>query len=363
MPPASSPRIKSHRDLRPQSHSCPPSLTETATHHPPSGEVTLYLKGRRKPTHADQSELRKQITNLIIAALEEDCVPWRRPWTLSKNTGRPANALSKRPYSGINPLLLEMHACCTDFKPLVGDIRAVEAIGWDRQEASVACRGGPVGMQDRLLSPRQEEQGRCETGEEETDEFRVMRSWSVFNAEQVDGVEHLQVTSELNAAEFPDFAPADELIAATGADIRVGGDLAFYRRPSQRVRSRITGTATSSCSLTVASSTCPGAFYETALHELAHWSEVRLGWDDKPVRDGRIGRRAWLPVTSPRNCESLTASGSTTTLGTLPRGSRKCVATRSYIFKASTQASKVTDYLLSFVQQGRPRRAVVQEAI
>ena len=28
-----------------------------------------------------------------------------------------------------------------------------------------------------------------QTGEEEIDEFRVMRTWSVFNAEQVEGVE------------------------------------------------------------------------------------------------------------------------------------------------------------------------------
>ena len=83
-----------------------------------------------------QSQLRQQITNLIIAALEQDCVPWRRPWSLSKNTGRPGNALSKRPYSGINPLLLEMHAVCMDFSlgggallnngsPLVGLSRSV----------------------------------------------------------------------------------------------------------------------------------------------------------------------------------------------------------------------------------------------
>ena len=37
-------------------------------------------------------------------------MPWRRPWTTSKNTGRPANVVSKRAYTGINPLLLELDA-------------------------------------------------------------------------------------------------------------------------------------------------------------------------------------------------------------------------------------------------------------
>ena len=37
-------------------------------------------------------------------------MPWRRPWSVSKNTGRPANVASKRAYNGINPLLLELDA-------------------------------------------------------------------------------------------------------------------------------------------------------------------------------------------------------------------------------------------------------------
>src|SRR6185312_9114378 len=58
----------------------------------------------------NQTQLRHQITQQIISALEHDLVPWRRPWSVSKNVGRPANVLSKRAYSGVNPLLLELHA-------------------------------------------------------------------------------------------------------------------------------------------------------------------------------------------------------------------------------------------------------------
>ena len=57
-----------------------------------------------------QNQIRQQITQQIISALEQSSIPWRRPWTTSKNAGRPANVLSKRAYSGINPLLLELHA-------------------------------------------------------------------------------------------------------------------------------------------------------------------------------------------------------------------------------------------------------------
>ena len=57
-----------------------------------------------------QTELRKQITQRIIAALEGNILPWRKSWVSAGNTGRPSNVATKRPYSGINPLLLELHA-------------------------------------------------------------------------------------------------------------------------------------------------------------------------------------------------------------------------------------------------------------
>ena len=60
---------------------------------------------------ANQSELRQNITHQIVDALKSGSVPmWRRPWTLSDNTGFPANLVSKKAYRGINILLLEMRS-------------------------------------------------------------------------------------------------------------------------------------------------------------------------------------------------------------------------------------------------------------
>ncbi len=310
-----------------------------------------------------QSELRKQITNLIIAALEEDCVPWRRPWTLSKNTGRPANALSKRPYSGINPLLLEMHAVLHGFQSRWwGTFEQWKQLGGTVKKRPAHVEAGQWGCKIVFYRPVKKSKVDGETGEEQTDEFRVMRSWSVFNAEQVSGVEHLQVTNEPNAAEFPDFAPADELIAATGADIRVGGDLAFYRMP---VPMGSFPNHTDGDFIVLPDRgkfDLPGAFYETAFHELAHWSEVRLGWDDsRYAMNELIAEQAACYLSQELR---------------IPDGERldnhaRYVASwlkemrgdPSYIFKASTQASKVTDSLLSFVRKEAPEEHVVQEAI
>ena len=56
-----------------------------------------------------QDQIRSQITQQIIDALENGCPPWRQPWLGTANTGRPTNVVSEKPYRGINPLLLSLH--------------------------------------------------------------------------------------------------------------------------------------------------------------------------------------------------------------------------------------------------------------
>src|SRR5436190_23925812 len=44
-----------------------------------------------------------EITERVLAAMERGVAPWRRPWTVAD----PFNALTLRPYRGINLLLLK----------------------------------------------------------------------------------------------------------------------------------------------------------------------------------------------------------------------------------------------------------------
>jgi len=307
-----------------------------------------------------QSQLRQQITNLIIAALEKDCVPWRRPWSLSKNTGRPANALSKRPYSGINPLLLEMHAVLHGFQSRWwGTFEQWKSIGGTVKKRPAHVEVGQWGCKIVFYRSVTKSRIDAETGEEEIDKFPVMRTWTVFNAEQVAGVDNFQVTSDVDALEFPNFAPADELIAATGADVRIGGDLAFYRRPFPEGAFPKHEGGDYVYLPNRDKFETPGAFYETAFHELAHWSEVRLGWDHRD--HGYAMGELVAEMAACYLSQELR----------IPDGERldnhaRYVASwlkemrgdPSYIFKAATQASKVTDHLLSFVRKEELAEAV-----
>jgi len=81
------------------------------------------------------------VTDQIIAALRAGVVPWRKPWHDLGTT--PANAISKRPYRGVNTLLLGLtpyrdHRWLTfkQAQELGGSVRAGErsatAIFWKR---------------------------------------------------------------------------------------------------------------------------------------------------------------------------------------------------------------------------------------
>jgi antirestriction protein ArdC len=54
-------------------------------------------------------DLYATITDRIVAALERGVAPWVRPWSEDVD-GAPVNASSRRPYRGINAVLLGLEA-------------------------------------------------------------------------------------------------------------------------------------------------------------------------------------------------------------------------------------------------------------
>jgi antirestriction protein ArdC len=176
------------------------------------------------------------------------------------------------------------------------------------------------------------------TGEEDEETFRLLNVYTVFNADQVCGAERFQVSDEPVLGTAPDFGPAEELIEATGADIRYGGDRAFYSPNGDFIQLPPKATFHSD-----------GAYYETAFHELGHWSESRLDWHGSYAQNELIAEMAACFLAAELgvpNGEGLAnhASYVKSWLDAM-RGDH------NYIFRASSQASKVADYLLSFTQQ------------
>jgi antirestriction protein ArdC len=317
-----------------------------------------------------QNELRQQITATLLDAIEnKNLLPWRRPWR-GLVIGRHRN-IKGRAYSGVNPLLLEVHAATNGFQSETwGTYNQWSALGFQVQKRPSHVQPGEWGCTVVLYKPVKKTRIDEATGKEIESSFSLMRRFCVFNADQVagPGIEKYRQPEQptVPTTEF-NFGPAEELIRATGARIFHGFGEAYYKRPwpegswpNHEEGDWIMLPPKEMFAM-------PGAYYETAFHELAHYSEVRLGWDRQKYgySMGELVAEmaasmlsAELGVPQGENLENHASY-----LKHFLEGMR---ANQSYIFKASSQASRVVDYLLSFVRkegEAPPEPEAVVEAV
>jgi len=310
----------------------------------------------------NQSDLRKQITAKIVDAIEsKHLLPWRRPWSSSKSGGRHCN-VNRRAYSGINPLMCELHSMAHGLNSNVwGTFAQWKALGLNVMKRPPYIQPGEWGLNLVFYKPVKTTNIDSETGEQVDDQFLLMRSFTVFNADQVEGegVEQFRPVPQVVTEFSTDYGPAKELLQATGAKIDHWGEEAFYRRP---LPEDTWPNHTSGDDIVLppkSSFASTGKYYETAFHELAHYSEVRLGWDHHQhgYAMGELVAEisasllsAEVGVPQGESLENHAAYLKTWLDG------MKCDS--SFIFRASTQASKVTDYLLSFVRAEEPAESM-----
>jgi antirestriction protein ArdC len=311
------------------------------------------------------NDIRQQVTQRIVQALESGTVPWRRPWRVSPNaSGRPRNIASRKAYSGVNPLLLALHGLQHGLQSRwFGTFQQWQALGCTVKRRPESVKPGQWGCPIVFYKPITKLLTNHETGEKEEDTFRLLRTYTVFCADQVEGeaaekFKGLEEAAEMCALVLPDFEPADRFIAATKADIRIMGEEAFYRRPTPE-NSWPQHTGGDFIQVPQRQKFLqPGAWYETVFHEIGHWSEVRLGFDHGKNSYALGELRAEMAACFlsaelgiPQG-EDLTnhAAYLKSWLGAMK-------ADPSFIFKASSQASKVCDFLLAFVRQEQSQAA------
>src|SRR4051812_13716669 len=178
-----------------------------------------------------QNEVRQKITDQIIAALSDGTKlpPWRKPWRTDANAGHPTNFVSKRGYTGVNPLLLDIAASRHGLKSKWwGTFRQWQGLGGTVKRRPADVPPGQWGT-TIVYFKRVAKTTTNAAGEEVEDKFFFMRTYTVFNLDQVDGrFDNLRVgNTPISATEIEQrFENAEIVIAATGADIRFGGDRA-----------------------------------------------------------------------------------------------------------------------------------------
>ncbi|MEN5051372.1 ArdC family protein [Brevundimonas naejangsanensis] len=302
-------------------------------------------KGRASPAAEPCANLYDEVTAKIIAELEAGTFPWVRPWGRAGagRPGLPRNAATGRRYSGINVLLLWG----------AGFSEGYASQNWLTFRQALAA-GGSVrrGEQGTTLvyadrfTPEAEKERARETGED----ARVvpfLKRFTVFNLDQCEGLDRLAVNADLGPAPLPEreIVPrAEALIAASGADVRIGGERAYYHPGEDYIRIPPQPAFFDQIN-----------YYRTALHELTHWTghPTRLRRD----QSGGFGTPAYAreelaaELGSAFLCAALGVVPTVRHADYLASWLTVLRSDNRAIFRAAGQASKAADYLLAYAPE------------
>lgn len=151
------------------------------------------------------------ITDRMITLLEQGQIPWQKPWNSAQLM--PQNAVSGKPYRGVNVFLL--HAMSYD-SPFWLTFNQAKGLGGNVRRGEKAC---PVVFWKWLESE--------DTGER----IPFLRYYSVFNVAQCKGIPEDKFPSPgVNRREHCPIAQAEEIVATMPKrpEIKTGLSRAFY---------------------------------------------------------------------------------------------------------------------------------------
>jgi len=220
----------------------------------------------------ERADLYTRITNRIIAELESGTRPWLKPWNAEHAAGRITRPLRHNgiAYRGINVITLWLAATARGYAcPIWLTYKQAQELGAQVRKGE---RGELVVYADRITKTEA-----SETGEETERSIAFLKGYTVFNAEQIDNLPpHFTAPAAPTLDPMARIAHAESFFAHTKADIRHGGDRAYFDISADRVQMPPFETFRDA-----------EAYYATLAHECTHWTkhETRL--------DRNFGRKRW----------------------------------------------------------------------
>lgn len=293
------------------------------------------------------TDIYTRVTNKIIADLEKGVRTWMKPWSVSHADGKITWPLRHggTPYQGINVLLLWAEAAASGYAaPIWMTYKQATALNAHVRKGE---RGTMVVYADRFKKTDVDEAG----NEVET-AIPFLKAYTVFNVEQIEDLpQHYYAPSENPLPEGDRISKAEAFIAATGARVRHGGNMAFYSQDGDRIQLP-----------PFESFKDAESYYATALHELTHWTKhpTRLKRDFGRKRFGDEGyaqEELVAELGAAFLCANLriTAEPRDDHAQYLQHWLEVLNADKRAIFSASAYAQRAADYLTAL--QGKPTGA------
>lgn len=191
------------------------------------------------------TDVYQMITDRLVSLLENGVCPWSRPWI---GGGSPRNLCSRHRYSGINVWIL---ASAGYSSPYWLTFRQAKKLGGHVRKGE---RGTPIVFYSIVERKRRDEKG-----EVETVRIPMIRYFTVFNLEQVAGVE--APADEVAAIDFEEIPECAAVVDGMPMrpEIRHGAGQASYRPSTDTVSMPDARSFKSE-----------EGYYATLFHELAH---------------------------------------------------------------------------------------------
>lgn len=198
---------------------------------------------------ATAQEIKQEIVDKVLAALEKGRVPWRKPWSGGGAAHR--NAVTGRRYSGINPFLLAMTAIEKGFSsPEWLTFNQARAVGGNVRKGEKGSKIVFYSIIEKLDKA---------TGKK--DKIPLLRSFTVFNREQCENLPPSKIKtptltlSPIDAAE----AVIESMPQRPAFNNRNPSDSAYYNKATDVVVVPMLSQYANA-----------NEYYLTAFHELAH---------------------------------------------------------------------------------------------
>lgn len=186
------------------------------------------------------------VTDRIMESLRQGTIPWRQPWS-SDGGGRAVSLSTGKPYRGVNQFLLSAASYAS---PFWGTYKQIQAQGGQVRKGET---GTPVVF---WKWPTPAEKAKLEA--EGKYAGPILRYYTVFNAEQADG---LELPAPAPRTELERIQSAEDILSAmpNPPTLAHGGDRAYYRPSTDHVQMPPR-----------ASFRRTGDYYAVRFHELAH---------------------------------------------------------------------------------------------
>tara|TARA_B100001287_G_scaffold103259_2_gene86800 strand:+ start:3426 stop:4331 length:906 start_codon:yes stop_codon:yes gene_type:complete len=203
-----------------------------------------------------QSNILNNTAMALIKLMETEGMNWTKPWkTTTMNNGQPIS-IYKKEYNGINRWILGMEMALNGYgSPVFATFQKWKAVGAKIKKGATSHE---VVFFKTLFKTQLDEKG-----EEEQIKIPLLKTYRVFNADQVEGWEGNWLTEgEEQTQDWKDVELADLIVENSGAEIdHINQDKAFYMPSLDKIvmpkKEQFKDDS---------------GYYGTMFHELVHWT-------------------------------------------------------------------------------------------